>query len=347
MPSGRRNVGCHDVAIVGAGIAGLTAARTFVEHGHEVVVLDKGRGPGGRASSRRRDGFTFDHGAQYFTVGNEQFRRQVEAWLEEGVVTRWTPRMAVIEPEGSRALTRESERYVGVPGMSALARHLARDLEVRSRIAVKRLSAGVQGWRIENAAGDTVAQAPVVIVAVPPAQAVPLLATAPELAEHVQRVRMQPCWVLLLGFAQPIPIGFDAAFVNVGPLSWVARNTSKPGREGGEAWVLHASATWSEQHLEYDTSKVIELLKAEFARRFSDADLAVAVHAEAHRWRYAQPAEPLAAPCLYDAARRIGVAGDWCGGPRIEGAFLSGVALADCILGRVDDRTGARGEFDS
>ena len=347
MPSGRRKAGSHDVAIVGAGIAGLTAARTLVDRGHDVVVLDKGRGPGGRTSSRRCEGFTFDHGAQYFTARSNLFRRQVKEWLDEGVVASWTPRLAVIESDRVRTPAKEGERHVGVPSMSAMAKRLARDLEVRSRVEVSQLSVGTEGWRVENTAGDTVARADVLIVAVPPAQAVPLLTAAPELAAQVQAVAMQPCWAVLLGFAQPVSTDFDGAFVNVGPLSWVARNASKPGRTGGEAWVLHASATWSEQHLEDDANEVIDLLKAEFASRCCASDLEVTVHAEAHRWRYAQPVEPLAASCLYDAVRRIGVAGDWCGGPRVEGAFLSGTALADRILGRTADRSAARGESDS
>jgi predicted NAD/FAD-dependent oxidoreductase len=227
--------------------------------------------------------------------------------------------------------------------MGAVARHLARGLDVRNRVKVERLTFREAGWHLEIDDGEVVAVSDAVIVTVPPAQAVPLLAATPRLAEQVAGVVMRPCWAVLLGFEEPLAVGFDGAFVNVGPLAWVARNSSKPGRQGGEAWVLHATAVWSEQNLECDVAQVIARLRDEFAKRCVGTELPAVTLAEAHRWRYAQPDTPLDAPCLYEGDRRIGVAGDWCGGPRIEGAFLSGLALADLFRGRVGDEAGGGG----
>jgi predicted NAD/FAD-dependent oxidoreductase len=332
------------VAVIGAGIAGLVATQALSEAGHDVVVLDKGRGPGGRASSRRRAGFSFDHGAQYFTARDERFRILVNAWLRGGVVARWQPRLAVCDTDGLRESPEESERYVGVPGMSAMAGHLAEDQQIRPSVRVARLERVRHDWRIMADDGEVVATADTVILAVPPAQAVPLLTATPELLPRVQSVTMRPCWAVMLGFAKPLPVAFDGVFLRGGPLSWVARNSSKPGREGGEAWVLHASAEWSEQNLERDAGQVTDLLRAEFTSRLVGSELPALLHSESHRWRYAQPDPALPLPCLFDDGQRIGVAGDWCGGPRIEGAFLSGMALAKRVL----DRTGAdRGGFAS
>jgi predicted NAD/FAD-dependent oxidoreductase len=56
------------------------------------------------------------------------------------------------------------------------------------------------------------------------------------------------------------------------------------------------------------------------------------IHLAAHRWRYALVETPLGAPFLHDAARGLGACGDWCLGPRIESAWLSGVALGRALL---------------
>jgi photolyase PhrII len=327
------------VDVIGAGIAGLVAARTLADHGHSVVVFDKGREPGGRASSRRRGGFAFDHGAQYFTARDARFRRHVDAWLERGVAALWTPRLVVFDEDGVRGSQAEHERYVGLPGMNAVAAHLASDLDVHSSVRVARLERNDSVWQVRDDSGELLTEAEVVLVAVPPAQAAPLLAAAPRLQERVSAGALRPCWAVLLGFESPVPVEFDAAFLEVGSLSWIARNTSKPGRGGGEAWVLHASVAWSEQNLECDAAEVTRLLKAEFISRCVGSQPPAVSYADAHRWRYARPDPVLEAPCLFDDDLRVGVAGDWCGSSRIENAFLSGMALAGRILGRAAEFT--------
>jgi predicted NAD/FAD-dependent oxidoreductase len=259
------------------------------------------------------------------------------------VIAHWKARLVAFDVDGQRPAGRDQDRYVGVPGMSAVAEHLARDVEPRCRVKVDRLVRQGKEWRAVDAEGQTLAEAEAVIVAVPPAQVLPLLTMAPGLAEAVRPVTMLPCWAVMLGFGGELPVDFDGAFVNEGALAWVARNSSKPGREGGEAWILHASPEWSERNLETEAEEVLAVLSAEFANRCVGAELPAPAHAVAHRWRYAQPQTALEAPCLFDDELRIGVAGDWCGGPRIEGAFLSGAALAGRILGRAGDWSGGAG----
>ncbi len=330
------------VAVVGAGLAGLSAARTLADHGHEVVVLEKGRGPGGRTSHCQYEKFVFDHGAQYFTARDPGFRRLVDSWLAQGIVARWPARTTVFEAGQRRPSRGEHDRFVGMPGMNAMAVHLATDLAVHCSVLVDRLERRGAGWRLLDAGGVLVAEADVVLITAPPAQAMRLLDAAPLLAARVEEAVMRPCWAALLGFPERLPLDFDGAFVNEGPLSWVARNSSKPGRAGGEAWVLHAGSVWSEEHREDDAAEIAGLLHAEFSHRCAGGALPEPVLREAHRWRFAQPEPVLAERCLLDEDGRIGVAGDWCGGPRIEGAFLSGQALAGRVLGRAGVWTKSR-----
>ncbi len=117
----------------------------------------------------------------------------------------------------------------------------------------------------------------------------------------------------------------------MGPLSWVARNSSKPGREGPETWVLHASPDWSEAHIEESPEQALTMLVAAFAEAVR-ATIPAPRLAIAHRWRYALPLKLLEVRCLFDPLLAIGACGDWCAGPRVEGAYLSGCAIAERIL---------------
>ena len=137
----------------------------------------------------------------------------------------------------------------------------------------------------------------------------------------------------MLRFVAPLALDFDAAFVNHGPLRWIARDTSKPGREGMETWTLHASAEWSEAHVEDSPESVAAALIAAFCELGGAAPLVWS----AQRWRYAITDSALAGGCAWDAGDGVGLCGDWINGGRVEGAWLSGHALAQRVLASVRD----------
>jgi predicted NAD/FAD-dependent oxidoreductase len=221
--------------------------------------------------------------------------------------------------------------------MNSIAAHLAADCGVRSRVQVSSIVGRDREWVLHHDQGED-GPYDITVVAVPAPQAVPLLEAAPMLQSRVAAVSMNACWAVLLGLESPLEIDFDGAFVNQGPLSWIARNRSKPGRRS-ETWILHASPGWTERHLESEPDRVLDQLVKAF-RTVAGVELPGQVELQAHRWRYAIPANTLSAPCLFDAKLGLAVCGDWCGGPRIEGAFLSGCAAAGRILGWLAGETG-------
>ena len=139
---------------------------------------------------------------------------------------------------------------------------------------------------------------------------------------------MRGCWALMLQFDHALDLSFDAAFVNSGPLRWLARNSSKPARAGAESWLLHAEAEWSEQHLEQPAEAVAALLLQAFAALGGPPP----ARWTAHRWRYADTAPPLTAGCAWSAEAGLGLCGDWLHGGKVEGAWLSGRRLAQAVI---------------
>lgn len=318
------------VAVIGAGLAGLSLARRLTSAGVAVTVYDKGRVPGGRVATRRTDFGRLDHGAQYFTARDPAFVGLARGWEEAGVIARWQGHLVTLS--GGRVDPAPTEeRWVGVGGMSTIGRHLAEGLDVRTGVRIVRTERHTEGWILETEQERVGKGFDTLVVAVPPAQAVPLLGASPTLTALAASARMSPCWAVLLGFEAPLEVGFDGAFVSEGPLAWVARDASKPGRGGGETWVLHASPEWSQAQVELPADAVHEPLVAAFASLL--APLRVVPTAwQAHRWLYARPIEPLAAGRPFDTEAALAVCGDWCRGPRIEAACLSGLALADQLL---------------
>ena len=315
------------VAIIGAGLTGLMAAQTLTARGVAVTLFDKGRAPGGRASTRRHPPSQFDHGAQYFTVRDARLLARVAQWERQGVVAPWPARMVELRRGEVTPLAPSHPRYVGTPSMSALARHLAQGLALRTATRVDRL----EHCDLLLEGGAQVRGFDAVVVTVPPAQALPLVQASSLMATQLQTIVVEPCWALMLAFGEPLELPFDAAFVREGPLAWMAREASKPGRPHElEALTVHAGSEWSRAHLEDDASvagaAMVELLAEALGRR-----LPAPTHAEAHRWRFARPI-PLGVPVLVDPVRRWIAAGDGLLEGKVEGALLSGLHAAEAVV---------------
>lgn len=319
------------VAVIGAGLSGLTAARILADHGHRVRIYEKARGPGGRLSTRRYGSSAFDHGAQYFTVRDERFKKWVDSWRETGVVQRWHARIGILRHGDIGAERRPHDRFVGVPGMSALTRHLADGLDIRLDTCIQHVRKNLNEVVLVDNDDNDLGNFDALVVTPPPRQGEQLLNNQTPLANQLRAVTMTPCWAVLLTFAMPLDLPVDGLFIHDADIAWAARNSSKPGRGTGETWVLHATAAWSIAHLDLSPEDVIPRLMTSFSTA-TGLPLPEPVLSAAHRWRYAQAQSPLTIGCLWDRQSKIGICGDWCYGSRIEGAFLSGTAMAGRIL---------------
>ncbi len=315
------------VAIVGAGLAGLSCADRLKRAGHTVSLFDKGRGPGGRMSTKRLTtplGETqVDHGAQYFTVRDPAFMAQVARWSACGVAAPWPA-------AGTGA-------WVGVPGMSAVVRDLADHHDVTFGWHVRGLVKRDGFWHLsgESADGERADAGPfdTVVVSLPPEQAAAIVALHDlSLASTALGARSQPCWTGMFVFDAKLPTGRDTVR-DAGSISWAARDSAKPGRKGPETWVVQANPNWSSAHIEETPDMVaVELLSA--LSGALSIKMPEPVTAIAHRWRYAMSTgSNLGA--LWSPQSQIGICGDWLLGPRVENAWLSGKTLATQIMAAV------------
>lgn len=317
-----------DVAIIGAGPAGLAAAGRLHRARFAPVVFDKGRGPGGRTVSKRTEQGAVDLGAQFFTARDPHFREVVAGWQQSGVVVEWAVSPAVL-PGGEDA--GGGPRYLAVPRMSALARHLAAGLDLRTEVRVDQLQREGDRWRLRSGAGHDLGLFHRLVIALPAPQAEGLLAPSlPGLAARAREAPMAPCWAVAVALDSPLAALPDAAFVNAGALGWIARSGSRPQRHHPkECWALHAGPGWSREHLEEAPEAVTDALVAALGDLAGEKP--AVLMQQAHRWRYARALHPLHRTADPPAEAGVVLAGDWVGDGRIEGAWLSGEAAADAI----------------
>lgn len=316
------------VAVVGAGIAGVACARALADAGHQVRIYEKSRGVGGRMATRRGDGGTFDHGAQYFTARDPRFQALTQRLEAEGVLAPYHGRIAQWSAGVLKPVAAREPRYVGLPGMPGLCKALAQDMEMLYEQQVGGVEQKNGRWSVLPPVGNDDGF-DALVLAVPAVQALPLSVVVPDIAARVAQGRHHPCWALMARFEAPLPVDFDAGFVEGVNLGWMMRDSSKPGRAPGERWVLHATAEWSRANLELESDAVVPLLLE--ALRAVVPAVPPLIEARAHRWRYAL-SPGLGVGCLLDAQARFGVCGDWCADGRVEGAYLSGLELAGRLL---------------
>jgi len=318
------------VAIIGAGLAGLSCASALVKAGMQVQVFEKSRGVAGRMSTRKADGWQCDHGARYFTARDPAFQNQLAVWLEQGVAAQWHTPIGVYENQAWHSSKSSDARYVGTPWMTSPAHHLAQSLEIRTSHTITSMNRLQQQWQLHTAEHGLLDFHPDwVILAIPAPQALALTNPIdPAITGLYDKAKTEGCWTMMLRLNEAITMPFEAAFINEGILSWVARNNAKPQRTGEEVWVIHAHSQWSQDHIDADPNTSAPQMIAAFIALGGKAPAEYAIH----RWRYASSDTSYQKRFHCDFERGIGYCGDWLHGGRVEGAWLSGQALANTII---------------
>ena len=315
------------------GSLGYASAGTLTDHGHEVKVFDKGRGPGGRTATRRVDpNWAFDHGAQYFTARDSHFVHTVGDWLEKGVVAEWGGRVVRLQA-GTATDTTPQPRTLGCRECPPLPPTWPRIWPCAGSHVSQASLCSPDGWQLVDESGCGYGPFDSLVVALPrrrrrnfsrrtPSRSRPEASRFPRAGPYSRRSRT------------------GSTCRGMRPSSTTRRCPGSPGivpspaARGTDCWVLHASPAWSAAHLEEAPDAVGPQLLAAFAAALW-RPVPEPIYRAVHRWRYSPGADPEARATLFDADAGLAVCGDWLGGGRVEGAFLSGIAAADRVLREV------------
>ena len=333
----------NDVLIIGAGLAGLKAARDLQSAGQRVLVLDKGRGVGGRASTRRWDGVPVDHGAQFFTARSDEFKAQVAEWKARGVCFEWAKGFHQWADEGGLRAADPADqshpRYACHAGMSALGKDLASGLtegtlKLGTRVAALR-AAPDGGWQAALEGGEEVPAARRVLVALPVPQAMALFedgALDPAARDALETVEVAPTLAVLVRGVAPKPT-WQGIQLRDETVMWIGDDSDKrAGTPNERIFVLHGSPEFSRAWQDGDLEEAARRM-ATRAGEIVGGWITQLPGRQVHRWRYASVPHGLDKQAFLRANDGgIYFAGDTYLGAKVEGAYRSGQEAARAIL---------------
>lgn len=317
------------ILILGAGLSGLVAGRQLQAQGHEVIIVDKGRGIGGRMATRRFAGGVFDHGAQFFTVRSDEFRAEIERWEGQKVAGEWFEGYPTPD---NRKPDDHHPRFRGEIGMTGIGKYLAEGLNVHLSAEIAALSLENGQWIAKTATGESFSGEKLLLTA-PVPQSLALLATSgatlpTEARETLQSLSYEPCFALLVQLDGPSAIPDPGLFFIEGEsIYWIADNSQKGISPIAGSVTIHSSGAFAKKHYN-DAEETVAHLLIDEAKQWLGSE---PTNWQVRRWRYSKPENPLQIGALNVPELGICFAGDALNGAKIEGAFLSGLKAAEFL----------------
>lgn len=332
---GMKQDSCNKTLILGAGISGLLAAEVLRESDGTIQIVDKGRSPGGRMATRRHSKGRVDHGAQFFTAREEAFKNHVTHWIQAGCAKEWFRRSPVdSDPQGY-------PRYAGIRGISDIPKELAKRHDVFLGVRIKEMDYSDHCWTLRSEVGETFSGSWLLMTAPLPQtldlmdqNAIPL---RPEFEGDLRNVQFERALAIIVELEGPsgIPNPGHLPILDNNVLAWAADNQKKGISPDHTLITLHTTSDFAEKYWDApDAERIPIALRA--AASFLGANVRNAV---CHRWKFTRPINPLQERYYLDKGRRLAIAGDAFGGPRVEGSALSGLAVGDALNNAIAEST--------
>jgi renalase len=321
--------------IIGAGMCGLTIAQELLNRGDKSwLIVDKGRSVGGRMATRRLEGQRFDHGAQFFTVRSPLFKEATERWLRDGIIKEWT--------KGFQKHVDGHSRYIGSSGMNQLAKQLASNLPTQQIVLNEKIItiAVTQDSIVVASEGGFEAKARAVVITTPIPQSLDLIESTNRpsdfegVKEILSKVAYNPC-IAIMGFfdSDELPLLDLPIQSQDASISFLADNFSKGLSTQKGALTIHLSSIESRRLFDTDDKAIVDYVCNQLQYLFKIGRVSKPSAYSIQRWRYASPITTISSSYLEwsgpdSSGPKVFFAGEAFSGAKVEGAFLSGHAVA-------------------
>ena len=312
------------VAVIGAGMCGISCASYLQKNGFGVTIFEKSRGIGGRMASRRiNEQVSVDHGAQYIKPYSKNFLHFLEETVRAGFASSWSPLGM------AKNYIQEKKIFVGTPRMNSILKNSSNNLEINFSSKINKILSNFNKWKLVIEGIEYQKEFDIVVFAIPFHQISEIIDDSWSTVKKISKVKMSPCWTLMLLTKNKLSFS-DYEKLDNEKISSITFDTSKPQRNKKfNSYIIHSNPNWSERHISYDQNKIEEMLINILTKDFGQ-DLNIE-YIKAHRWLYAQTTDPLGKPFIKNENNSLYAGGDWCLGTNVESAFISGFEIGKSI----------------
>jgi renalase len=316
------------IAIIGSGISGLAIARKLNQE-NQVTIFEKSRGVGGRMATRRSEKFHFDHGTQFFTAKNPEFREICKQAKAANAIDLWDATFAEIVGNKINHTWKFNNHlklhYVGTPQMNDFCKFLAKDLDVKLNEEIINISFENKKWFLKTK-DNNFDDFDFLIIAIPSTQAVKLVPPNFKYLRILENIKMLPCFSMMIGLKEKLDLEFDAALVKESIISWISVNNTKIGRPDNFSLLVNSGNWWAKDNLE-DDIEIIKFKLINELHKIITFDNDLIEYIDIHRWRYANAPFKVRQKSLFHRDLHLGICGDYFISGRVENAFLSSMDL--------------------
>lgn len=298
------------IAIIGAGMAGLAAAKALTDAGHRVTIYEKSRGVGGQVATRRLEGCIVDHGAQNIKPGDSSLAELMLQTLPTKDLIKIEQPIRLYTSDGNiwppDAEKNAEPKYSYRNGMTTLPKLLLSALptdlaEIRYEVRITKLAETADEVVLHDETGNEVGRADAAIVTAPAPQAADILGeSAPfmrstwetlDRVKALRQVEYNRSITLLLGYAAPVPPAPAYALLaedRASDLLWLAFEQTKcvERAPNGEAILIaQMGPKFSKYHYEEEEAMVVGRVLAELRPLFGTVYDAPIWH-QVKRWKF-------------------------------------------------------------
>ena len=315
----------YKIAIIGAGMCGLSCGNYLHKKGFDVTIFEKSRGVGGRMATKRiDDDLSVDHGAQYVTANSPYFKNFLDECISNGYASYWNPSGMDIH------YLNKNKIFVGVPGMNNLVKIFSKNLKINFSYKVEKIQRKNNKWNISSENNELKEKFDLVVFAIPAKQVIDIISQDEILVNELSKVVIDPCWSLILVTQKKLGCNDYNRFDDSNFAS-VVYNGSKPKRNKEvNSYIVHTRPEWTKKNLFLEPYDVeLKICNALSSKLKEDLDIK---YIKAHRWLYAQTKKPLGKSFLSSKDSSLFIGGDWCLGANAESAFISGLEIAKFII---------------